>query len=906
MAKKLFIMDGTQFAYRAYYAFINNPLKNASGMNTSAPFGMMSSILKILDTEQPDAFAVAFDKGKAEERIKIYPEYKSTRQKMPEELSESLPVIRKLVEAMNIPVIEREGIEADDLMATIAERAHERGWQVVLVTGDKDFMQLVRSGVSVLAPGRGAIPTEWWTAENASERFGIPPERIVDYLALTGDSSDNIPGVKGIGKVGAKKLIDEYGSLDQIYENIDKIGGATAKKLEESREDAFLSKRLATIDRDVDFDFDWESAPVGEPNYEKLAPILRELEFTSLLDRFFKEAGGDIAPKAETENAKYTLINSIEQLEKIVAKLKKIGRFAIDTETTDERPMSAKLVGISLCANAGEAFYIPIAHARAGEMFPSDDLNLPAETVIETLRPIVEDGKIAKVGQNIKYDLIVLENAGLGLRGISGDPMIADYLLAPGAYEHGIDALSMKHLGHRMMSFKELTADSCGGCSIAEISPERVANYACEDADFALRLADFLEPKLDEMELRSLYNEIEIPLIPVLADVEMTGIRIDTDFLKKLSAELKARLSEIEREIYKLAGEEFNIASPKQLSEVLFDKLELPPQKKTKTGYSTDSSVLQALAHRHDLPAKIISYRELAKLIGTYIDALPELVNSRTGRIHPTFQQAVASTGRLSCRDPNLQNIPVRGQTGREIRKAFIPAEGNLILSADYSQIELRVMAHISGDENLSRAFREGKDIHASTASQIFGVPETSVTSDQRRTAKVINFGVIYGMTAWGVGDRLDMDFSRAQNFVDAYFERFPAVKEYIDGAPKLAEEQGFVKTILGRRRYFPELKEGGRSKRFVQRAAINTPIQGSAADIIKLAMLKIHSALRKEKLETKIISTVHDELIFDVPNAEVDTVRELIREVMESVIELSVPLVVDVGVGKNWFEAHE
>ncbi len=906
MPKRIYIMDGTQFAYRAFYAFINKPLKNSAGMITSAPFGMINSLLKIIESERPDAFVVAFDKGKPAERIALYPEYKSTRQKMPEDLKSSLPFIRRLVDAMNIPVLEREGVEADDLIGTLAKRAEKAGWQVVLVTGDKDFMQLVNENISILAPSKGALPTEWFTAENAAERFGIPPSRMIDYLAIVGDSSDNIPGVKGIGKVGALKIINQFKNLDEIFANLDKIGGSTAAKLAESREMAYLSHKLATIDTDLDLDFDWEGAEVGAPNYPELLELLRELEFTSLLARFTEQAGNTVAEPAEAIPANYSLVASIEQLNSLCERLRTAGRISIDTETTDERPMFAELVGISLCATEGEAFYIPIGHNRPGELFQDASLNLPKTTTLEALRPILDDSGVKKLGQNIKYDLIVLKRHGLSIRGLAGDAMIADYLLTPGAYEHGLDALALRHLGHKMMTFKELTATDCGSCSIAEVAPQSVAIYSGEDADFALRLTNLLEPRLDEAALRPLYDSIEIPLIPVLADMEMTGIRLDSAFLKNLSVELKGRLDYIEREIYRLAGRQFNIASPKQLAEILFEKLGLPSQKKTKTGYSTDITVLQSLAQSHELPAMVIQYRELTKLIGTYIDTLPALVNPSTGRIHPTFQQAVASTGRLSCRDPNLQNIPVRGEIGREIRKAFIPAEGNLILSADYSQIELRVMAHLSGDENLIAAFHEGKDVHASTASRIFGVPEAEVTRDQRRMAKVINFGVIYGMTAWGVGDRLDIDFSKARNFIDAYFERFPGVAKYMKESAALAEERGFVETILGRRRYFPELKAGGQSKKLAERAAINTPIQGSAADIIKIAMLNIHAKLYEEGLSAKMVSTVHDELVFDVPKAELEAVKNAVRETMESAASLRVPLVVDIGAGENWFDAHE
>ena len=897
-------MDGTQFAYRSYFAFIKRPLKRADGMNTSAPFGMMMSILKLLESEKPDALVVAFDKGKARERTAIYPAYKSTRAKMPEEMRDSLPYIRDLVDAMNIPIMELDGVEADDLMGTIASRAKERGWDVVLVTGDKDLMQLIDDHVSILAPSKGALPTERFTMENAAERFGVPPDRIVDYLAIAGDSSDNIPGVKGIGKVGAKKLIARYKNLDEIYSHLDEIGGSTARKLEASRENAYLSHRLATIDRNVDFDFDWEKVAVGEPNYEKLVPLLQKLEFTSLLEKFL----GKVDSGGESSKVDYRLVDTEEKLDELAGLLSRSPRISVDTETTSKRPMLAELVGMSFAVKEGTAYYLPVGHRHTGDMFVAENLNLPRESVLKKLRPILESEEVAKVGQNIKYDYIVLRNAGIEMRGIAGDAMLADYLLSPSAYEHGLDVLSMKHLGHKMMSYKEITTDEDGRrCDMAEVAPARVAIYAAEDADIALRLVNILEPRLEEHSLKKLYDEVEIPLISVLADMEMAGIRIDVPFLQNLSVDLKGKLDEIEARIYELAGgERFNIASPKQLSTILFDKLGLPTQKRTKTGYSTDSSVLKTLARIHDLPAQILKYRELSKLIGTYVDALPALVNPKTGRIHPTFQQAVTSTGRLSCRDPNLQNIPVRGEMGREIRKAFIPADGNVILSADYSQIELRVMAHISGDQNLVNAFEEGKDVHSWTASLIFGIPQEEVTSAQRRMAKVINFGVIYGMTAWGVSDRLGVDFREAKGFIDAYFERFPGVKEYMETAPKRAEELGYVETILGRRRYFPELKEGGQSKRFAQRAAINTPIQGSAADLIKLAMLKIFSKLNREGMRTKMISTVHDELLFDVPREELEAVRALVKEIMEHAFDLDVPLVVDIGVGGDWLAAHD
>jgi len=904
--KRLYLMDGTQFAYRAYFAFINRPLRNSRGLNTSAPYGMILSILKILDDIRPDAFAVAFDIGKPKERLELYPEYKSTREKMPDELRDSLPYINRLVGAMNIPILAKEGVEADDLIGTIAKRAEKDGWEVVLVTGDKDFLQLVNEHISILAPSKGALPTEVYNFENAVRKFDIPPEKIVDFLALMGDSSDNVPGVAGIGQKTAAKLLSDYDNLDDVYNHIEEIGGSTAKKLAENRNMAYLSRKLVTIDTDVDFDFDWEMARVSQPDYERLIPVLEELEFTSLLDRFHQEWGGEKCEGKSDICIEYVLVDNEQKLESLVEKLRGAERFAIDTETTSQQPMVADLVGISFAVEEGRSYYLPLAHRRAGDMFVDDSLNLPMARTLRLLKPILEDERIGKTGQNLKYDYVVLKRAGIELAGIDGDTMIADYLLSPGAYEHGLDVLSLKHLGHRMQSYKELVSDGKGELSIAEIEPSRVARYAGEDAEIALRLSNKLERELREVNLYELYRTLEVPLIRVLAEMQISGVRLDKAFLGDLSVKLKSELADLESKIYTTAGEEFNIGSPKQLAEILFDKLGLPVQKKTKTGYSTDSEVLETLSVMHPLPKMITSYRELAKLINTYLDALPSMVLRETGRIHPTFQQAATSTGRLSCKDPNLQNIPVRGEIGREVRKAFLPADGNLLISADYSQIELRMMAHISGDDNLIRAFREGRDIHADTASRIFGVDIDSITPNQRRMAKVINFGVIYGMTPWGVAGRLGIEFSEARKFVDAYFERYPGIEKYMDEAPKKAEEQGFVETILGRRRYFGDLKKSSGMKSFLKRAAINTPIQGSAADLIKIAMLRIFERLDKDELRSKMILTVHDELVFDALESEVERVCAIAEECMVSAMELSVPLVVEIGVGGDWLGAHE
>jgi len=900
--KKLYLMDGTHFAYRAYYAFIKSPLRNSKGMNTSAPYGMMQSILKIIDQEKPDAFAIAFDKGKAKERLELYPEYKSTREKMPDEMRDSLPYIRQLVEAMRIPIIEKDGVEADDLMGTVAKRAVNKDWDVVLITGDKDFFQLIEEHISMLAPNRGALPTQWYTIDNATEKYGVKPEHITDFLALMGDSSDNVPGVSGIGKVTARNLIEQYGGMRNIYKHLDDIGGSKAKKLEQDREMAELSYKLVTLDTDVDFQFDWENAPLCEPDYEKLVPILEELEFTNLMDRFYKKTEG------KTRKSEYILIDTEVKFEELLEKLRSAELISLDTETTSQRPMMASLVGISFSVEANTAYYIPVGHRRPGEMIIDESLNIDKKTVLEKLKPILESEKYPKVGQNLKYDYIVLFNEGIELKGIVGDSMIADYLLNPGVYEHGLDVLSMKHLGHRMMTYKEITSkENSGQLCISEVEPSRVALYSGEDSDIALQLIEKFHPELEEYDLKGLYQDLEIPLLPVLARMEIDGVGLDTDLLKNLYVDLNEKLEDIQQKTFDLAGEEFNLNSPIQLREILFDKLDLPVQKKTKTGPSTDHEVLTKLASMHELPGLIIDYRELAKLINTYIDSLPQLVNPNTKRIHPTFQQAVTSTGRLSCRDPNLQNIPVRGKTGREIRKAFIPKNGNVMISADYSQIELRVMAHISGDKSLIEAFREGKDIHSATASRIFNITPESVTTDQRRIAKMINFGVIYGMTPYGVSERLKIDFSEARKIVDAYFKRYPQVAEYMDKAPQAVEEKGYVETIMGRKRYFEELK-GNKSvsKRFIQRAAINTPIQGSAADLIKIVMIRIDGKIHEMNLKSKMILTIHDELVFDTPENEITDLKSIVKEIMENAMQLDVPLVVDIGVGENWFSAHE
>ncbi len=895
-------------AYRSYFAFIRNPLINSKGENTSAVFGFTNSIMKILRDENPDYIAVVFDTKAPTFRHEIFKDYKSTRSKMPQEMSDQLPRIREVAEGMNLPILEVEGFEADDLMGTLAKRAKTKEMEVILVTGDKDFLQLVDEDICVLNPKRGGEEPELLDKKNVEGKFGVQPDKVVEVLALMGDTSDNVPGIPGIGQKTAVELIKEFGEVEKVLANVDKVKRKNIQKgLKEHPDLARLSKRLVTIDTNVPFKLDFKKLKREKFDLPKLKELFKELEFTKLLQ--------EISSLETKEKLDYKIIESEKELGKLIADLEKIGEFAIDTETTSLNPIDAELVGISISYKEKEAFYVPVGHyvRRPSTSLrtspPSavrSEKNLDLSSVIENFKRILEDGKIKKIGHNLKFDLEIVRRYGIELKGIHFDTMIASYLLNPSFRQHNLNYLALEHLDHKMIPISDLIGTGKKQKSFAEVPVKDACIYSCEDVDFTLRLKEIFAPKLSLLSLEKLFFEVELPLIEVLAEMEMTGVSIDTLHLKKMSQKLSKRLDDLTQQIYDLAGKEFNINSTQQLSKVLFEDLKLTPVRKTekKTAQSTDIGVLEILAKEHPLPKILLDYRQLSKLKSTYIDALPALVNKRTGRIHTSFNQTVTATGRLSSSDPNIQNIPIRTDLGKQIRKAIIPKNSDfLILSADYSQVELRILAHFSQDKTLMDAFKRGEDIHNRTASEVFGVALDKVTEEERGIAKTTNFSIIYGVSAYGLSQSTGLTPQEAAMFIDIYFKRYPKVKSYIDEMIELARKQGFVTTLLGRRRYIPEINSANRQKReFAERTAINTPIQGTAADLIKVVMIDIAKKIKSKK--SKMILQVHDELVFEVSKEELDEVKEMVRDRMENTIGLDVPIKVDINVGKNWLEA--
>jgi DNA polymerase-1 len=892
MPKKLVLFDGHALAYRSYFAFIANPLTNSRGENTSAVYGFVNSILKILDMLSPDYVGMAMDSKKPTFRHEKYPDYKANRAKMPDDLQAQMVRIREVVDAMNIPVFEKEGFEADDLIGTIAEKSGKLGIEVYIISSDKDLFQLVNDRIFVVKPGRGGKDIEFYDRKKVTEKLDCEPERVADLLGLMGDTSDNIPGVPGIGQKTAAKLLREYGSLRNIRDNLSAV---KQNKLKENLavhiEQAMLSMELATLNRTVEFDFDMEDLRSSGWDTGRLRALFLDLGFISLLNR--------LEGTEKEEKVEYQIVDTPRTLASMIEGLTGSHAFAIDTETTSMNPMQADLVGISLSCKPGEAYYIPVGHVSG--------CNLSLEIVREQLRPLLENESVLKIGQNIKYDLIVLERAHISLSNPIFDTMIASYLLEPSRRQHNLDSLVQQYCNHRMIPIRELIGKGKKQIPFSRVEIEKGANYSCEDADYTFRLKELLAPKLADAGLRRLYEDVEIPLVRVLMHMETAGVAIDSGLLQDMSVEMEVMLANFEEEIHRIAGEEFNINSPKQLSEILFDKLNLPAPKKTKTGFSTDISVLEYLATLHELPAKILNYRQIAKLKSTYVDALPRMVNRDTGRIHTSFNQTVTSTGRLSSSDPNLQNIPIRSEIGREIRRAFIPGmKGWILLSADYSQIELRILAHLSKDRNLLRAFEEDIDIHRQTASLIFDIPPDRVDHDARARAKVVNFGVIYGMGAWGLSQSLQIPQNRAEEFITSYFDKYPGVKSYQEHLIEECREHGYVTTLLSRKRFLPEIdSSNAQVRKFAERVAINTPIQGSAADLIKISMIRIYERMMKEQLKSRMILQVHDELVFEVPGEEVDAMKSLVREEMETGLTLDIPLKVSLGTGDNWLEAH-
>jgi DNA polymerase-1 len=904
---RVYLVDGYALIYRAFFALISRPLISSRGENTSAAWGVTRFLLKVIDEHHPDYLGVVFDAGTSQ-RHELYPAYKATREKMPSELEASIGRIRELLAAFRIPVLELAGYEADDVIGTLAHQAVEQGLEAVIISGDKDFYQLIRDGVCLLNPGRGgptAVDEEWVSVANASERLGVPPEHVVDYLGLIGDTSDNIPGVTGIGPKTAIQLIEKYGPIERILEKVEEI---TAKRPREAllanAEMAVLSKHLVTIRTDLPIPLELESLKSEEPDREQLKKIFLELEFHSLVRDY-------AAPEVKTPVERavtYALLQRAEQVRELMARVRSRGRVAIGVETSSTDPVRASLVGLSLAMDAGEAFYLPIGHVRPqGDLMTEGPQNLP-ELLGPELAPLVEmleDPTITKVGQNLKFDLLVMRRAGIQLRGIEFDTMIASYLLDPGSREHGLDALAMKHLDHRTVTYSDLVGKGKNSIPFAEISVEKCRDYACEDADIALQLAGIFEPELKRLQLDRLFRTIEMPLLEVLAEMEWNGIRIDEPFFAELQKRLTGELRRLEQEIYDAAGVVFNINSNPQLREILFTRLNLPVLKKTKTGASTDVTVLEELAAQgHHIPMLLMEYRQLDKLRSTYVDALPTMVNPETGRLHTSFNQTVAATGRLSSSDPNLQNIPIRTEEGAEIRRGFVPAEGFVFVSADYSQIELRILAHYSEDPAFVHAFREGIDIHRQTAGVIFGVPADEVTKEMRGRAKTVNFAVIYGIGPFSLAQRLGITNAEAKEFIERYFERFPGVRRYLDEQIEIARTRGYVETLTGRRRYIPEISSKNFNIRaFGERAATNAPIQGTAADLIKIAMIDIDRELRSTDAGSRMLLQVHDELLFETPRGEAEAALAMLREKMEGAAELRVPLRVETGIGENWLE---
>ena len=897
MDKRLFVIDGMAYAFRSYFAIRN--LRDSNGRPVNAVFGFARLLLKILREHDPSHIVMVFDAPGKTFRDDLYSEYKANRDETPADLKSQFPLIDKLVEAFDIPILRIPGVEADDVMGTLAIMAENQGMEPVLVTGDKDMLQCVTDTVRVFDPSKGDNG-KWYAPADVVERYGVPPEHVIDVLGLMGDSADNVPGVRGIGEKTAKKLLEKYKDIDGLYEHIEDLKGKQKEKLIEDKENAYLSLELVTIKTDVELDEDLEVFARKELNHESLVTVFQEFEFRQLTDEFMPENA-----QAEEAERDYQLVQSLPKLKDVVREMKASGEFALDTETTSVDPMDAKLVGISLSCKEHTGYYIPLAHTQDDLLAEPIDSMIPLEKAFEVLRPLFEDESIGKIGHNIKYDAMVLANTGLTINGITLDTMIASYLTDASRVRHNLAEVSLKYLRCKMIPISDVIGKGAKAITFDKVPLDAAFEYAAEDADITWRLSSIFQQSLKKRELESLYTEVELPLLHVLMRMEMTGIAIDPSVFEELQQEIEDRLSILETDIHELAGSPFQINSPKQLQKVLFEDLGLPPKKKTKTGYSTDVSVLEELAHEHPLPEKMLEYRMLEKLRNTYVEALPKMVNTKTGRIHTSFNQAVAATGRLSSSSPNLQNIPVRTDMGRRIRQGFVPGNPDMkLISADYSQIELRLLAHLTQDEALMQAFRDGKDIHSDTAARVFGVDLNDVTSDMRRQAKAVNFGVVYGISAFGLARNLGISNKEAATFIENYFAQYPKVKTWIEATIEKAKELGFVTTMLNRRRYIPEINGSDvQSRKGAERIAMNTPVQGTAADIIKVAMIRVDEAL--QGTDANLLVQVHDELLIEAPNDTADEIAKTIEGIMASAIELDVPLDVDVGVGNHWAEIH-
>lgn len=921
---KLFLLDAYALIYRAYYALIKNPRINSKGFNTSAVLGFVNTLEDVLKKENPTHIGIAFDPAGPTFRHEAFEQYKAQREETPEVIRLSVPIIKDIIRAYNIPILEVPGYEADDVIGTLATEAGKRGIRTYMMTPDKDYGQLVGEYVFMYRPKYGDKEFDVMGVEEVKAKFNIQsPTQVIDMLGLMGDASDNIPGCPGVGEKTAQKLIAQFGSIENLLANTDQLKGSIKTKVETNREQIEFSKFLATIKTDVPIALDMDALKRETPNEEALRKIFEEMEFRTLMERVFKNekktTPTPAAPQADlfgffadenTDEIKnsnltrledlsydYQLIDTEEKRQELLQKILTKEIFSLDTETTGTDPITAELVGMSFAYAENQAFYVPVPAERE-----------EAQKIVNLFKPVFENPKTLKVGQNIKYDMLVLSNYGVEIGGPMFDTMIAHYVLQP-ELRHGMDYLAEIYLKYETIKIEELIgAKGKNQKNMRDLPPSDVYKYACEDADVTLKLKHVLEKELETSNAKPLFEEIEMPLVPVLAYMERNGVRIDTDALKETSKHFTARMNQIEAEVHQLAGMEFNIASPKQVGEVLFDRLKIVDKaKKTKTGqYVTSEEVLESLRGKHEIVGKILEHRGLKKLLGTYIDALPQLINPHTGRIHTSFNQTVTATGRLSSSNPNLQNIPIRNEDGKEIRKAFIPDDGCEFFSADYSQIELRIMAHLSGDPHMIEAFQKGQDIHAATAAKIYKIDLSQVTREQRSKAKTANFGIIYGISVFGLAERLNVDRKEAKELIDGYFQNYPHVKEYMDESIRSAREKGYIETIFKRRRYLPDINSHNAVVRgYAERNAINAPIQGSAADIIKVAMAHIHQRLLSNNLKAKMILQVHDELNFSVPKAEKELVQQIVIEEMENAIHLHVPLRADHGWGSNWLEAH-
>ena len=888
--KTLYLIDGSAYIYRAYHAI--RGLTDSKGFPTNAVFGFTRMLLKLIEERKPEYVAMFFDAKGPTFRHEFYEDYKANRPPMPDDLSVQIPHIKEVTKGFNIPVVEMVGFEADDLIGTVGHTAEKMGFSVVMVTGDKDFVQLITDKSLVWDPMKDST----LDLNSVRKAYGVEPTQMIDVMGLSGDAADNIPGVPGIGPKTALSLIKTYGSMQHLYDRLDTI---TKKKLLENlvryKDQAFLSRKLVTIDTRVPLAFDPESYRFKSPDHARLADLFKTLEFRQLQQSF--------PQKTDLSQKEYRAVLHLDLLSDLVARLEAAQQFSLDTETTSKNPMQAALVGLSFAIKPDEAFYIPVAH---------DDPEVPGQLgladVLNRLKPVLENPEIKKIGQNIKYDGMVLSHYGIKLAGVVFDTMLASYLINPSKRAHNLDQIALDYLDYKTITYEEVTGKGRNAVSFDKVSLKSAVPYACEDADITLKAQSVLKPMLEELGLTELLENVEMPLIPVLMEMETKGICVDKDRLQHLSKSFEHQLDTLEERIYQIAGEEFNIKSSQQLGQILFDKLKLPVQKKTrkKTAYSTDVKVLTVLADRHELPAVILRHRTLAKLKSTYTDALLDLIHPQTGRIHTSFNQTVTATGRLSSSDPNLQNIPIRSDEGIEIRRAFIPREGWILVSADYSQIELRILAHYADDKILIRAFKDDEDIHTRTATEVFEVFPSFITPELRRQAKVINFGIVYGMSPYGLSEELKISQKMAKTYIDNYFKRYKGVKQFMEQTINDARKTQKTSTLLGRIRRLPDINSPNKTVReFAERTAINTPIQGTAADLIKLAMINVDRVFKKNNLKAAMLLSVHDEIVFEVPPDELEAVKNLVKKTMEGIWDLKVPLKVNITHGKNWAEVH-